>query len=242
LTSFLRKVFLPKYHKDRKYFINHLIDALVLLNIDRSMQQQIHTLANQYKEQKLYKQKEFLNYLRNEYFDKKKIQTKFDVKKAVSFFEEKFNNLELGAYREEVKKINRRYLKEKIFGKKDLQKEKSAVLTPSGYRKKTGFKKIYICKDNQNKFKAIYENYFDTKKSIECKLKDLEIIDILYRYSLIEIKNEIGYVVGGVANQNNIEIIPVNREKEKQDKKNRIVVSKNYKRKLNINPLGVIMK
>ena len=232
LTSFLRKVFIPKYHKDRKYYINHLVDALILLNIDKSMQQHIHTLANKYIDEGIYKQKEFINFIREEYFDKKNIQAKFDIKKTVRFFEEKFNNLELGAYREEVRKIKKRYFKETILSKKDLQKEKSAILTPSGYRKKDkGFKRILICKNEKNKLKTIFENYFDKEKK-QCN----NLVAELYRYSLIKIKNEIGYVVGGVANSNVIEIIPVNTQKEKQ---NQIIVS-NFQEKLKINPLGIV--
>jgi CRISPR/Cas system Type II protein with McrA/HNH and RuvC-like nuclease domain len=237
LTSILRRVFIPKYHKNRKYYINHLIDALILLNIDRSMQQYIHTLANKYKEKEIYKQKEFLNYLREEYFEKKEIKTKFDTKEAIKFFEEKFNNLELGAYKEEVKLIKKRYLKDIIIPKKELEKKKSAIKTKSGYRTKDkGFKKIYVCKDNKNKLKAVFENYFDKKTIINKKLQDLEIIDVLYRYSLVEIKDKIAYIVGGVESNNQIEIIPVNKEKEKQIQ----IITSKFKRKNIIIPLGVI--
>jgi len=232
LTSLLRKVFLPKYKKNRKYFINHLIDALVLLNIDRSMQQIIHTLANKFVDNKIYKQKEFINYIREEYFEKRNIKTKFDLIKAVEFFEEKFNNLELGAYREEVKKLKKRYFKETILSKKDVIKETSAIYTKSGYRTKDrGFKKILICKNDKGKLNAIFINYFD-KKDKKC---NNENILELYRYSLIKIKDQIGYVIGGSGNT--IEIIPVNVEKGK----NRIKISvSNFNNKLTINPLGVI--
>jgi CRISPR subtype II RNA-guided endonuclease Cas9/Csn1 len=236
LTSFLRKIFIPKYNKDRKYYINHLVDALVLLNIDKSMQQHIHTLANKYINEEVNKQKEFINFIREEYFDKKNIQAKFDIKEAVKFFEEKFDALELGAYREEVRKLKKRYLKETILSKKELQKEKSAVLTPSGYRKKDkGFKRILVCKNTKgkSKFKIIVENYFD-KNNKQCNA----LVAELFRYSLIKIKDEMGYVVGGDKSNNKIEIIPVNIQKEKRSQ----ISASNFQEKLNINPLGVIKK
>jgi CRISPR-associated endonuclease Csn1 len=235
LTSFLRKVFIPKYNKDRKYFINHLVDALILLNINRSMQQHIHTLANRYVNEEIYKQKEFINFIREEYFDKKNIRIEFDIKKTVEFFEKKFDNLELGAYREEVRKIRKKYFKETILSKKELQKEKSAVLTPSGYRKKdTGFKRILVYKSEKGRgrFKIIVENYFDNN-SKQCD----NLIAELFRYSLIKIKNEIGYVIGG-DKSNKIEIIPVNIQKEKRNQ----ISASNFQEKLKINPLGVIKK
>ena len=237
VTSQFRRAWLKKYKKDRNFYDNHAVDAMILLNFDRSMLQKYATK----------KKKGILD--GKEGKDPREIIQEF--KPTIENFQERvlqivdqFRNNKLFVHWQETKRFPKARITEQTsYKKKDALA--GSCLTKKGHIKchSGGFSKIELYEENLNEKKKLVGvrlHPFIMQNAKIKQPKDSEKLFVLYRNSIIKFEDEFYRVIGFSEDKNGaqkFEFDFVNKNKDK-----RIIKSfktKNIK-KCSINPFGKI--
>ena len=205
MTNLFRRGWLPDYKKERARFHNHAVDALVMLNFDRSMLQHYVKLLQE-------------SYLRDK--DKIEIAKKKIVPTIENFVSrtmEIVNDFEMQkrvVVRREIKKYRGRLYEQTAYPKGE---QKSAVNVKGHFRKlESGFQKLLLYTNPKGKIQAVRIHPGNMQHT---ELAE-SFFDTLYRYSLIRIKSKLYcgycYVIGYTESTGRLELTPANHSSDKR--------------------------
>jgi len=227
MTSIFRRGWLTWYRKRREYYDNHAVDALVMLNFDRSF-------LNRY-----------VDFLKQAYLeDKDPIWiTKEKLFPVIENFSDKVKDF-VDEYKEQSRIVYRRPIK-KYRGRRYQEsprnpKEKHAVLAKKHYFvPASGFEKLIFYKTKKtNRGKEIDSisaiKIHPALRQQKIEIDKEKIIAEAYRYSLLYVKTSklcgyfylIGYSVK--EKQETIELTPVNRSLKEKERITPDITAKNF--------------
>ncbi len=253
ITSNLREVWLKGYKKNRDEYVNHAVDAMIMLNLDKATVQDFHTKFNELSRQ-YSNSKKILEYIAKN--KKPKIE---DFEKKAMDIIGKFRNEELFVYHQEIRRNPYKKILEETVDSNSKDKGTVKIIKKgiNGkeyiYYKKAfrGFEKIEVYETYDPKMKKNFickivktaKTISNIEKDEELKrYKKVKLKEVFYRNTPIEIvdKKEItrGVVIGGKENRNTIELKLINKKNEKRILKS-IKTVQNIKR-LNITPYGLL--
>ncbi len=227
MTSIFRRGWLPWYKKRREYYDNHAVDALVMLNFDRSF------LTH------------YVTFLKQAYLEDKDLIwiAKEKLYPTIENFSDKVKSF-VDEYKDQSRIVYRRAI-QKYRGKTYQElprnpKEKHAVLAKKHYFvPASGFEKLIFYKTKKiNRGKEIDSisaiKFHPALRKQKVKIDKENIIAEAYRYSLLYVKTSkicgYFYLIGYSAKekQETIELTPVNRSLKNKERITPDITAKNF--------------